>query len=229
MRKSVVALLGAIAVGVMMAMPVSAGAKTAVYADRMGDLGKTIICGGQGSHEWGDMLSYWSGESPLANAGYLDMLSEWISIKGDTVTMGMTLASPIPVNGCLPDGAKEVRWAWLFWTTIDTTTSSNNAPYGVYVIWSGEGLSAALVDRSSGTAPFAVTHLDSLVVDGNTLTVSIGLSSLKGAFAWFAETQAWNSYPPPLDQTFPWASWVLTDISDYQGPLAVYWPWLAMP
>lgn len=229
MRKSIVVLLGAVAVAVMMAMPVSAGAKIAAYADREGDIGKTILCGGQGSHEWGDMLSYWSGDSPLANAGYLDMLSEWISIRGNTVTMGMTLASPIPVNDCLPDGAKEVRWAWLFWTTIDTTTSSNNAPYGVYVIWNGDGLRAALVDRSSGTAPFAVTYLDSLVVDGNALTVSIGLSSLEGAFAWFAETQAWNAYPSPLDQTFPWASWVLTDISDYQGPLAVYWPWLAMP
>jgi hypothetical protein len=229
MRKSVVVLLSTIAVGVMMAMPLSAGAKIGAYPDRAGDIGKTIICGGQGSHEWGDMLSYWSGDSPLANAGYVDMLSEWVSIKGSTVTVGMTLASPIPVNGNLPDGVKEVRWAWLFWTTIDTTTSSNNAPYGVYVMWNQGGLTAALVDRSSGTEPFAVTNLDSLVVDGCTLSVSIGLSSLTGAFAWFAETQAWNSYPSPLEQKFPWASWVLTDITDYQGSLAIYWPWVAMP
>ncbi len=229
MVKSVAVLLGAIVVGVMIAMPVSAGTKTVAVADRDGDLGKTIICGGQGSHEWGDMLSYWSGDSPLANAGYLDMLSGWVSIKGSTVSMGMTIASPIPVSDNLPDGVKEVRWAWLFWNTIDTTTSSNNAPYGVYVIWNGNGLSAVLVDRSSGTAPFGLTYLDSLVVDGNTLSVSIDLCGLAGAFAWFAETQAWNSYPSPIDQPFPWASWVLTDITDYQGSLAVYWPWQPMP
>ena len=230
MRKSVVALLGALVVGVMLAMPVSAGAKMAAYPDRVGDIGKTIVCPGQGSHEWGDMLSYWSGDSPLANAGYVDMLSEWVSIKGNTVTVGMTLASPIPVNDILPDGVKGIYWVWLFWTTVDTTTSSNNAPYGVYVMWNGDGLSAAFVDRSGGTEPFAVTYLDSLVVDGCTLSVSISLSSLPGAVAWFAETMTWNSYPCPLEQTFPWASWVLTDITDYMGqPLAVYWPWVAMP
>jgi hypothetical protein len=142
----------------------------------------------------------------------------------------MTLASPIPVNDILPDGAKGIYWAWLFWTTVDTMASSNKAPYAVYVIWNMDGLSAAFVDRSSGTEPFAVTYLDSFVVNGCTLTVSIGLSSLSGAVAWFAETMAWNSHPCPLEQTFPWASWVLTDITDYMGqPLAVYWPWLAMP
>ena len=229
MKRVVVAALGAIVVGLMMAMPVTAGANAVVVTDREGDLGKTIVCGGQGSHDWGDMLSYWSGDSPLANAGYLDMLSGWVSIKGSTVTMGMTLASPIPVNDILPDGSKELRWAWLFWTTIDTTTSSNNAPYGVYVIWNGNGLSAVLVDRSSGTAPFALTYLDSLIVDGNALSVSIDRSDLTGVVAWFAQTQAWNSYPSPLDQPFPWASWVLTDITDYQGFLAVYWPWQPMP
>jgi hypothetical protein len=227
--RSVVALLSVAAIAVMMAMPLSAaGGGQISVPDRQGDIGKTIVCGGQGSHESGDMLSYWSGNSPLAKAGYVDMLSEWIAIKGNTVTMGMTLAAPILVNSALPDGVKEIRWAWLFWTTIDTTTSSNNAPYGVYVLWSGGELTAAFVDRTSGAAPFAVKCLSS-VVDGNALSVSIDLSSIPGTIAWIAETQAWNSYPCPLDQVFPWASWVLTDITDYQGPLAVYWPWQAMP
>jgi hypothetical protein len=227
--RRVVALLSVAAIAVMMAMPLStAGGNQITVLDRQGDIGKTIICGGQGSHEWGDMLSYWSGNSPLANAGYVDMLSEWVAIKGNTVTMGMTLAAPIPVNSVLPDGVKELRWAWLFWTTIDTTTSSNNAPYGVYVMWSGGEFTTAFVDRTSGTAPFVVNYLNS-VVDGNALSVSIDLSSILGTIAWIAETQAWNSYPGPLDQVFPWGSWVLTDITDYQGPLAVYWPWQAMP
>ncbi len=228
--KSYVALVSIAAIAVMMAMPLSAaGGKGIVVPDRQGDIGKTVVCGDQGSHEWGGMLSYWSGNSPLVNAGYVDMLSEGIAVKGSIVTMGITLAAPIPVNGILPDGVKQVTWAWLFWTTIDTTTSTNNAPFAVYVTWSGGELRAAFVDRTSGIAPFAVTYLDSMKVDGNTLSVSITLSSIPGVVAWFAETQAWNSYPCPLDQVFPWASWVLTDLTDYQGPLAVYWPWQAMP
>lgn len=230
MRRSIVELTSIVVVAAMMILPVSAvGAREIIVQDRQGDLGKTIVCGGQGSHEWADMLSYWSGDSPLANAGYLDMLSEWVTIKGGIVTMGMTLAAPIPTNGVLPDGAKELKWAWLFWSGIDKVTSSNNAEYGVYVIWSGGELSAALVDRTNGAAPFEVTYLDSLVIAGNALTVSVSLSCLEGATAWFAETQAWNSYPCPIDQVFPWASWVLTDLTDYLGPLAVYWPWQAMP
>ncbi len=229
MRK-VGTLMAAAAMALLMAMPLSAaGGKEIAVPDRQGDIGKTIVCGGQGSHEWGDMLSYWSGDSPLAKAGYVDMLSEWIDIKGNTVTVGMTLAAPVPVNGMLPDGVKQVVWAWLFWTTIDTTTSSNNAPYSVYVIWRGGELSAAFVDRTSGVEPFAVTYLDSLKIDGNAISVSIGIASIPGVTAWFAETQAWNSHPCPLDQVFPWASWVLTDMTDYLGPLAVYWPWQAMP
>lgn len=229
MRKLVVALLSAIVVGMMLAMPVSAGSKTAMFYDRQGDLGKALVCGGQGSHEWGDMLSYWSGDSPLANAGYLDMLSGWVTVKGGTVTMGITLASPVPVNGNLPDGVKEVRWVWLYWTTIETTASSFYASYGVYILWNGDGLSAVFVDRSSGSAPYTLTYLDSLIVDGNVMTVTISLASIPGVVAWFCQTQAWNAYPPPLDQVYPWASWVLTDMTDYQGSLAIYWPWQSMP
>jgi len=85
-----------------------------------------------------------------------------------------------------------------------------------------------MVDRTSGSAPFALTYPD-FVVNGNALTVTMSLASIPGVVAWYCQTQAWNAYPPPLDQPYPWASWVLTDMTDYQGPLAIYWPWQAMP
>ncbi|MCJ7464852.1 MAG: hypothetical protein MUO81_08960 [Thermoplasmata archaeon] len=228
MRKVVVALLSAIVVGLMLVPSVSAGSKTVMVYDRQGDLGTAMISGGQGSHEWGDPLGWWSGESPIANAGYLDMLSEWVSVKGGTVTMGMTVASPVPTDGKLPEGVVEALWGWFFYQSIDVYYGGSSAPYAVYIVWDGADFSAVLVDRTSGTPPFDLTYLD-FAVEGNVLTVTTSLASIAGAIAWFSETIILHGNPYPLDGVPHFGGWISTDLTDYQGPLAIYWPWQPMP
>jgi hypothetical protein len=217
-------------IALMMAMPVSAGPRTVTFDDRQGDLGKNNYAWGQGSHEWGDPLSWWQGDSPIANAGYLDMLSGWVTARGGTVTMGLVLNSSLPSDGMLPNGVTEVRWAWFFYLSIDTYSGGNNANnYAVYVVWNENGLSTVLVDRTSGSSPFSLTYLDTLVVDENVLTVIVSSESIAGAIAWFSETLIMNGHPWPLDQMAPNGGWQAPDLTDFQGPLAIWWPWLTMP
>lgn len=228
MRRVVVAILSAIVVGLMLAMPVSAGPHTATFTDRQGDLGTAMISGGEGSHEWGDPLGWWSGESPIGNAGYLDMLSGWVSVKGDTVNMGLTVASPVPTNGNLPEGVIEAMWGWFFYQSIDVYYGGSGAPYAVYIVWDGDDFSAVLVDRTSGTLPFDLTNLD-FAIEGNVLTVTTSLASIAGAIAWFSETIILHGNPYPLDGVPQFGGWLCPDLTDYQGPLAIFWPWQPMP
>jgi len=210
----------------MLAMPVSAGSKTVTFTDREGDLGTGAISWGQGSHEWGDPLGWWSGESPIGNAGYLDMRSGWVSVKGGTITMGLTVASPVPTDGKLPTGVVEVMWGWFFCQSIDVYYGP--APYAVYIVWDGVDFSAVLVDRTSGTQPFDLTYPD-FAIEGNVLTVSVSSASIAGAIAWLSQTIYLHGSPYPLDGIPHYGGWMAADLTDYQGPLAAYWPWQAMP
>lgn len=227
MRKIVVAVLSAIVVGLMLVPSgVSAGSNTVSFTDRQGDLGKPTF-----GPPNGDPLSWWSGNSPISNAGYLDFISGWVSVKGGAVTMGLTVASPLTADIKLPSGVNEVRWAWFFYRDADVLNkiSPNLASYGVYILWDGADFSAALVDRTSGSMPFALTYLDSFIVNENILTVTISSASISGAVAWFCESQIMNGPPWPLDGTYTWGSWGAPDITDWQLPATTYWPWQAMP
>lgn len=212
----------------MTAMPVSAGKKTATFYDRAGDLGVAFFSAGQGSHEWGDPLGWASGESWVAKAGYFDMLSGWVSVKAGTVTMGLTLASAVPTDGELPESIVQVLWGWFFSTSIDGYYGGTRSPYAVYVTWDGTGFDAVLVDRTDGTMPFDVTSVD-FAIEGNVVTVTTSTESIAGAVAWFSETIGTHARPYPLDGLPGFGGWIAPDLTDYQGPLAIYWPWQAMP
>lgn len=213
----------------MLAMPASAGAKTVTVTDREGDMGIPIYSGDQGSHEFGDPYSWCSGNCPLANADYLDMLTQWVSIKSGEITMGMTVASPIPTDGGLPQGVTEVRWAWYFYPSIEMPIGggSNADIYAVYLTWNGVEFSAVLVDRTN-SLPFALTYLD-FTVDGNVMTVTTSLANIPVVAGWFCTTIICRDHPWPLDQYAPWGGWFNPDLTDVKGPLAIYWPWQAMP
>lgn len=216
-------------IALMAAMPVSAGEKTTTFYDRTGDLGTAFFSAGQGSHDWGDPLGWWSGESPIGNAGYLDMLSGWVSVKAGTVTMGLTLASALPTDGELPQSVVQVMWGWFFYQSTDVYYGGTGSPYAVYVTWDGMEYNAVLVDRTDGTMPYDVTNVD-FAIEGNVVTVKTSTESLAGAVAWFSETIAMRSSPYPLDGVHQgFGGWMAPDLTDYQGSLATYWPWQAMP
>jgi len=229
-RKIVVAVLSAIVVGLMLVPSgVSAGSNTVSFTDRQGDLGKPWYSAAQGSHTAGDPLSWWSGNSPISNAGYLDLRSGWVTVKGNTVTMGLTVDSPLTKDSKLPQGITEVRWAWYFYLSIDVTYGGYYAPYSVYILWDGADFSAALVDHTSGSPPFVVTQLDNFIVDGSVLSVTMSLASIPGVVAWYSQSLVMYGSPWSLDQMPSAGGWNGPDITDFQGPLAVYWPWQAMP
>lgn len=203
---------------------VSAGSNTVYFTDRQGDLGKTWYTAGQGSHLFGDPLSWYSGNCPVSNAGYLDMLSGWVSVKSGDVTMGLTVDSPLTTDSKLPEGVTEARWVWLFFETTEHLTPD----YLVYILWDGTDFSATLVDKTNGPPPFAVTSLNSFIVDGQVLTVTMSLASIPGVVAWYSQTEIMHGSPWPLDQLASSGAWQAPDITDF-GTLMTYWPWQAMP
>jgi hypothetical protein len=202
----------------MLAVSVSAGGNTVSFTDRQGDLGKT----------WygmdGDPVSCWSGDSPMSGAGYLDIRSGWVAVKGDVLTMGLVVDSPLTADSALPDGVSQVRWVWFFYLN----TEHFWADYGVFILWDGVQFSASLMDRTSGSPPFAVAALDTFTIDGQILTVTMSMAKMPGVVVWFSETMVMHGSPWPLDQWPSSGAWHAPDLTDWID-LSMDLPWLPMP
>ena len=224
--KVVVAAIGALVVGMMLAQSVSVsadGRSTSMnVVDREGDLGKFFYTDYQGSHLLGDPLSWWSGESPISNAGYIDMVMGWIDMDRKTVTLGMKVASPISDESSLPQGIKAVQWSWFF-TPAPTEWYW---AYEVLIFWDGLGFTAFQIDRS--TSPFKVTPLDSFDVSGDTLTVQVSAATLRDQVGWFFETTAYENPPGPVTGVRSTGGWGSPDCPDYFGNY-YWWPNLPLP
>jgi len=142
--------------------------------------------------------------------------------------MGLTVDSPLTTDSKLPEGVTEARWVWGFYLSTEVLYGCDYAPYAVYILWDGAHFSAALVDRTSESPPFAVTSLNSFTVDGQVLTVTMSLASIPGVVAWWSETEIMHGSPWPLDQWPSVGAWQTPDITDF-GSLTTYWPWQPMP
>ena len=224
--KVALAVASTLVIALMVAMPMSAsssGKSNSMYVvDRGGDLGKFFYTDYQGSHLLGDPLSWWSGESPISNAGYLDMIMGWIIIDRKTVTLGMQLASPISDESTLPQGIKAVQWSWFF-------TPAPTEWYWAYeslIFWDGLELSAFQIDRS--TSPFTATPLDSFEVSGDTLTVQVSAEILQDQVGWFFETTAYENPPGPVTGVRSTGGWGSPDCPDYSRNY-YWWPNLPLP
>lgn len=225
--KVALAVASTLVIAVMMAMPVSAadGGKShsMFVADRVGDLGKFFYLDSQGSHLAGDPISWWSGNSPISNAGLLDMTMFWVIADKNTLTLGMQLASPISADSVLPNGICAVQWSWFF-TSAPTAWTWD---WEVFVLWDGLGFTAYQVDRMP--SPRVVTTLDSFVVSGHTLTVQVDAVILENQVAWFAETTAYEKTPVPLSGSRSTGGWGSPDCPDYVGGDWAWWPNLPLP
>lgn len=227
--KVALAVASTLAIALMMAMPASAsggGNSNSMYVvDREGDLGKLFYSGGDwGNHLFGDPISWWSGDSPIGNAGYLDMIMGWIVIDHKTVTLGMQTASPISDRCTLPEGVKVVQWSWIF-TPAPTEWKWD---YEVLILWDGLEFTAFQVDRR--TTPFTVTPLDSFEVSGDTLTVQVGNAILKDQVGWMFETTAYTKPPLPLTGEQSIGGWGSPDVNDYVvGNDPAWWPNQPLP
>lgn len=224
--KVALAFASTLAIALMMVMPASAmgdrKSNSMYVADRVGDLGKIFYTDGQGSHLFADPLSWWSGESPIGNAGYLDMVLGWIVVDHKTVTLGMQVASPIVDGSTLPEGIKAVQWSWFF-TPAPTEWRWD---YEILILWDGLEFTAYKVDRT--TAPFTVTPLDSFDVSGDTLTTVVDVTILNNQVAWFFETTAYQKPPFPVTGERSTGGWGSPDCPDDYGNYT-WWPNLPLP
>jgi len=225
LRKVTLAVASTLVIALMVATPASAsggGKSNSMYVvDREGDLGKILYTDYQGSHLLGDPISWWSGESPISNAGYLDMVMAWIVVDRKTVTLGMQMASPISDESTLPHGIKAVQWSWIF----SPAPAEFIFDYEVCVWWDGLEFTAYLSDMTA--YPFTVTPLDSFDVSGDTLTVQVSAAILQNQIGWMFETNAYWQPPQPStgERGMGWHS---PDCPDYFGNYD-WWPCLPLP
>lgn len=225
----VVAAFSVLVVGLMLVQSVSVSgdskSNSMYVVDGEGDLGKLFYSGGDwGNHLFGDPVSWWSGNSPIGNAGYLDIIMGWIVVDRKTVTMGMQMASPISDESTLPEGVKMVQWSWIF-TPAPTEWKWD---YEVLILWDGLEFTTFQVDRR--TFPFAVTPLDSFEVSGDTLTVQVGAAILQNQVGWMFETTVYTKPPLPLTEDRSMGGWGSPDVNDYVvGHDPAWWPNKPLP
>ena len=179
MRKTVIALAVSSTIALMMvALPVGAATVTSVWADPQGDLGFGVDPKTGGiMHEWGD-------NTPVVKAGFLDMISTWLSQKGKTYTFGMELAAPLPIEGTpLPAGFKMVEWAmWIDPSPYNYIVNPCPTLFLIALRYDGSSYSAFVQDYSTmAKTPIAFT------VDGSKLQLQFTAASIGNlAFEWWS-------------------------------------------
>jgi hypothetical protein len=141
-KKAVLAFSSVLVVGLMLAMPVSAGTVTLKVADSVGDVGRNSPA------HVNDPSQYWGDNNAVARTNYFDMVSTCFSQKGKIYTFGMELAGALPLEGTpLPNSIKTAEW--LLW--IDPYPWAATPLYRFSLYYDGSCYSAILLDTSTMT------------------------------------------------------------------------------
>lgn len=222
MRKLGVALLGSVLVGLMLAMPVSAGKSTVVTVpDSLGDLGKynvqVTIWRANGAAisnipDWGD-------NAQILQSGYVDMVSVSFGMEKGNYIFGMELAAPLPQAGTqLAPGIVYLTWTLWIEDGPWTPTSGSKTLYQVGLDFDGSSYYAWLIDYrtwSETSLPFTI--------DGSTFRIQISPASIGNlsSFWWEGGTfVAKQSYFAP-----PWLIDVMdTGVAPDQVWSSLPWP-----
>jgi hypothetical protein len=209
MRRIMAALLSAIVVVLMLAMPASAGVMTMKVIDSTGDVGRNSPA------HVNDPSQYWADKTAVAKTGYFDMISTWLSQKGKTYTFGMELASLLPEEGsALPVPIKTAEW--VLW--IDPYPGSLTPLFRVSLYYDGSSYSAILLDVSTmATTPMPFT------IDGAKFQVDLpqnSVGNLAGLW-WSPGVRLWWG---PLGSVGEW----IVDLVDFgvaSGQDGIDLPW----
>jgi len=206
-RKVVVASLSVIVVGLMLAMPVSAGKSNVVtIPDRMGDLGKynvqVTIWRANGVAV--SVIPDWGDNAPVLQSRYVDMVSVSFGMVKGTYIFGMKLAADLPQAGTqLAPGIVYLTWTLWIEDSPWTPTSGSTTLYQAGLDFDGSSYYAWLFDYRTG----AETSLP-FTIDGSTFQIQISPASIGNlsSFWWEGGTfVAKQSYFAP-----PW----LIDVMD---------------
>jgi hypothetical protein len=158
MRKIAVAILSLVVVCLMLVPSgASAGTRTIVVEDRMGDL-----LGGNIDWDACEGTVFWQENTPVAQVGYFDITSFWLSEKGKMFTFGMEVAGPLPKEGsALPTGFHGLKW--LMWIDPEPWNLKYNpimSLYTIQLVYDGSAYAAELKDYATGevlaTLPYSI-------------------------------------------------------------------------
>ncbi len=218
MRKIVVAVLGAIIVG-MMVVPrgVSAGTSTIEVKDARGDLGPRMDFLTQ------EVLVTWPDTTPVQKVGYFDILTFSLSYSSNVKTFkfSMEVSKALPSPGePLTNGFKIAKW--LMWIEEEPWNPILNPVSSLYTIqlgYDGNAYAATLVDYPTGTVlatlPFAI--------DGAKLQIDFTAKSIGNlaSFWWMPCTVVQWSVPAGAGY------WDLDSTDPGAAPGQVWWdiPW----
>ena len=178
-KKTAIAFALSITVALMMlAQPVSAGTITSLVEDSEGDLGFGV------NPKTGGIMQQWGENTPVAKAGYLDMVSTWLSQKGKTYTFGMELAAELPKEGStLSGGMRLVEWAmWIDPSPYNYITNPVAPLFLIALRYDGSSYSAFILDYST-----MLTESVAFSVDGSELQLQFSTDTIgNAAFEWWS-------------------------------------------
>jgi hypothetical protein len=226
MRKVVVALFSVIVVGLMLAMPVSAGkSNVTTVPDRIGDLGKynvNLIVGPTKAPVVPD--NSWGDNAPMMDAKYVDMVSVSFGMVRNTYIFGMELAADLLRPGDpLPPGIRYVGYNWWIedgpWDP--TSTIIPKTYYQVILEFDGSSYTVYLYDAAAGTIASLPSSCITMI-DARTFQIRISpdLFGNLNSFWWSAGTYVAKEYP----YAWPWFT-DLIDPGDAQGQVGMDFPW----
>lgn len=223
MRKVAVALLSVIVVGLMLAMPVSAGkAMVVVVPDREGDLGMynvLLVVGPTPATQVPDPR--WQDNTPVGEASYMDMVSVSIAMVRSKYVFSMELVGDLPpVGDPLPSGSRYAGWMWWLetgpWDPMSAIIPKTY--FQVCLELDESGYSAGIYDVQND---WAYTPAQ-FTIDGATFQIEVPEKMLGGlesfwwsAGTWFAKEYMW---------AWPWFV-DMTDPGNDQGQVGYDFPW----
>jgi hypothetical protein len=116
--------------------------------DKVGDVGFGV------DPKTGLIWKTWADNTPIFKAGYFDMVSTSLSMKGKTYTFGMKLASQLPTQGSpLPGGIRLAEWAvWFDPSPYNVNTNPVSPLFLVGLRYDGSAYSAFVLDYSTMTS-----------------------------------------------------------------------------
>ena len=162
----------------MLAQPVTAATITSVVEDPAGDVGFGV------DPKTGGIMHLWGDNTPVAQAGFLDMVLTSLSQKGKTYTFGMELAAALPKEGAaLPDGFKMVEWAmWIDPSPYNYLVNPVPPLYLIALRYDGSSYSAFILDYGT-----MVNTPVAFAVDGSKLQIQFTAASIGNlAFEWWS-------------------------------------------
>jgi hypothetical protein len=198
----------------MLSMPVSA-LSTLKVTDGKGD--QSIMF----DPKTGELDKLWPASTAIAQAGYLDISSAWLTQKGKTYTFGMELAKALPEVGTpLPHQIRSVDWSmWIDPSPWNSKENPVSPLFQIALTYDGTAYSAFVANFVT----MERNAVSSLSIGTSTFELEFSAESISDqAFSWWVPAVGVNFGPT-------WsAGSVIVDMIDWDSTNGQVWydlPW----